>query len=125
MRKVLALLVMALFLTTPSMAEKPTSLYTPVVKQADYATRQSSTDIWSPSVFDCVVCDSFIMSTDTAKLNVTLAASSTIVKVSITASDPVVNPPNFLWKGAKDETIRVTTSPFGNLSITLSGWEEN
>jgi len=125
MRKILAVLVIlaiGLFLADLAMAELPTQLYSPIVKQAEYTTAQTNTTIWTPTIYDCVVCDGFVISANTSQ-KVTLSASDTVIKVHVTASHPVISPAGFLWKGSNLETMRVTTD-CGEVTITLSGWEE-
>ena len=92
MRKVFVVLAILAILAIGSfsnlaLAEKPTQLYTPIIKQAEYTTVQTNTTIWTPTIYDCVVCDGFIISSNSNQ-EVTLSASDTVVKVHVTASRP-------------------------------------
>lgn len=123
MKKTLILLVIGLMSCSSVLAQEiRTRQYTPIFKQADYTSGQSDTDLWIPVKSHAVV-DAYTISSNSNQI-VKLVASNTVVNVHVTASQPVVSPGGFLWKGIVDEVMRVTTE-VGNVSVTLSGWEEN
>ncbi len=124
MRKAVVLIVIGLLIAPLVYAqEKPTRLYTPIIKQATYDGTQSSTTIWTPTTYDSVVCNGYIISTQDAQ-EVTLKASDTIVTLNVLASSPTVSPAGFLFKGIALETILID-SDLGGVSVTLTGWEED
>lgn len=118
---IIALIVVALFVATPIFAqEKPTRLYTPVIRQADYIDAQTNETVWTPTAFESIVMDSWTISSNSSQ-SITLKASDTIVKLFVTASQPVVSPGGFLWKST--ESVLIDTDS-GEVSVTLTGWEE-
>jgi len=123
MKKFLLILVLVAIPLTAS-AEKPTRLYTPVIKQGSYTTTQTNTVIWDPVPFDHIVMDSYSISSDLPQ-KITLAASSTIISVHVSASQPIVG--NLLWKSPNNEQIVITNvgPQVGNIEVTLTGWEED
>lgn len=133
MKRILVLLivVLALSITLIAEAEKPTRLYTPIVKQATYTTKQTNTLIWEPTIYESIVMTGYSISSERTDADdpvetITLGASDAIVVAYMASPETVISPGGFLWKGAKDEAIIFSTlsgNP-GNVSVTLMGWEE-
>ena len=128
MKKIALLVLVLLGVCSLAYGEnaKKTRLYTPVIKQATYTAAQTDTTIWTPTAYESIVWDSFIISTNAAFQTVTFTASDTIVVIPLKASDPVVSPGSFLWKKT-NETILISTSgvEIGTVNVTLTGWEED
>jgi hypothetical protein len=90
--------------------------------QVTYTTAQTNTTIWTPTQYDCIVLEGFIISSNSSQ-KISLSASDPIVKLHLTASQPVISPAGFEWDGDKDETILITTE-CGEVYISLFGYEE-
>jgi len=117
-------MILSFLIISQAEAKRRTYDIAPVIKQATYDDAQTQIFIWeiADTGFNHIVCDSFLISSNTNQ-RVTLAASDTIVRVHVTASRPIVSSSSFLWRGSRQEAIKITTQ-LGEVSVTLTGWQE-
>jgi len=122
MKRVIVIMLVILMVSMPCFAGRITRDINPVVKQETYTSAQTNTAIWTPDSLKSIVVTGYTISSADEQ-EITLAASDSLVTVQVSASDPVISPAGFLWRGSANEVINVTTAG-GRVSITINGWEE-